>query len=120
MIMLFHFVDRADVWVIQGRGGAGFARKPPERSLVAYQLLWQEFQSAPASKTYVFRFVNHAHAAASQSPKHLVVCNCLADEVAVARRFRLGNVLYPPIERGFFEEIAQFPVRAQQGPDLLD
>src|SRR5580692_1242920 len=119
MIMLFHFVDRADVGVIQGRGGASFARKPPECSLVTYQLFWQEFQSDPASKTYVFRFVNHAHTAASESPKHLVVCNGLADEVAIARRFRPVNVLHPPSERGFFQEIAQFPVRAQQGLDLL-
>ncbi len=119
MIMLFHFVDSADVGVIQGRGGAGFALKSAERSLVTYELLWQEFQSDPASQADVFRFVHHTHAAAAQLTKHLVVSNRLADEGAVLGRFLMGDVLYPTLKRGFFQEIAQSPVRAQQGLDFL-
>src|SRR5580658_3529709 len=101
MIMLFHFVDSADVGVIQGRGGAGFALKSAKHSLVAYELLRQEFQSDPTSQADVFRFVHHTHATAAQLTKHLVVCNRLADEGAVRGRFRPDDVLYPTLERGF-------------------
>ena len=56
----FHGVDRANVGMVQSRGGAGLQKKAVKRVLIARELLGQELQRHFASQAQVFGFVDHA------------------------------------------------------------
>ena len=60
------FVDRADVRVIQRRGGAGFALKSFERRAIFRESFGQELQRHLAAQLGVFGLVDHTHAAAAE------------------------------------------------------
>jgi len=80
-------VDRADVGMLQRRGGAGFALQPLERLGVPAHLLRQELQRHAAAELQIFRLVDDAHAAAAQLREDPVVGNRLTDHGAAAFRF---------------------------------
>ncbi len=74
-----NFVDRADIRVIQGRGGAGLPLEPFERLPVLRQVFRQEFQRHQAAQLRVLGLVDDAHAAATELFENAVVGDCLAD-----------------------------------------
>ncbi len=66
LIVLADFVDRANVGMIQGRGGARFAAKALQSLRVLREIIGQELEGDEASKLGVLGFVDDAHAAAAQ------------------------------------------------------
>ncbi len=73
-------VDRADVGMIQRGRGLRLAPEAFERLRVAGQIFRKEFQGDEAAEIGVFRFVNHAHAAATEFFDHAVARNHSADD----------------------------------------
>jgi hypothetical protein len=66
------FVNDADVFVIERRGGARFALKTLERHRVGIDV-GHELESDVATEFRVFGFIDDAHAAGAESAKDLVV-----------------------------------------------
>ena len=76
-IVLADFVNRADVWMIQRRGGARFTAESLERLRVAGQIFRKKFQRDEAAQLRVFSFVDNAHATTAQFFHDAVVGNNL-------------------------------------------
>ena len=81
--VLSDVVDGADVRMIQGRGGAGLALKPFDRTRISRQLLGEEFQRNDAPQPRVFGPVDDAHAALAQLLQDAIVRDGLADHPVV-------------------------------------
>jgi len=79
------FVDGADVGVIEGGGGLGFALKAFERLRVAGDAVGKKFQRYEAVELAVFRFVHHAHAAAAEFFDDTEMRNAAADQAGRIR-----------------------------------
>ena len=60
-LVLPDVVDRADVGVVEGRGGAGFALEPFDRVRVAGRLRGQELERDAAAQAPVFGLVDDTH-----------------------------------------------------------
>ncbi len=86
-ILLADIMDRADVGMIQGRGGLRFALKARQRLRVLGNLIGQKFQRHEAVETGVFGFIDNAHSAATEFFQYLVVRDCLAGQ-----RLRIRHV----------------------------
>jgi len=71
------FIDRADVWVIQGGGRVGFALKAGKSLRIASDFRREEFKGHEAVQLGVFRFVDHAHPATAQFFEDVIVGNVL-------------------------------------------
>ncbi len=83
MAVLFaNVVDGADIGMVQGGSGLGFALKTSESVGIAGNVFGQELESNEAVKAGVFGFVNHAHAATAELLDDAVVRNGLADHGA--------------------------------------
>ena len=65
--VFLHIVDRANIGVIQLRGGARLALKSFQRDAILGKFVWQKFQRDLAPEFNVFRFVHHSHSAYAQS-----------------------------------------------------
>ena len=63
---LFDFVNGADVGVVEGGGGLGFAREARADFGIGDQMRGQKFQGHGAVQARVFGFVDDAHAAAAE------------------------------------------------------
>ena len=65
-IVLADFVNRADVGMIQSRGGPSFPPEALKCLRVSGDLLWQEFQGNVTAEVFVLGFVDHTHPAATE------------------------------------------------------
>ena len=72
-------VNGADVGMVQGGGGFGFAAETLERLAVLGDVFREEFQGDEAIEAGVFGLVDDAHAAAAQLFNNAVVRDGLAD-----------------------------------------
>ncbi len=77
----FDRIDRADVGMIQRRGGARLQQKAVERILIARQLRRQKLQRNFAPQVEIFRFIDHTHPAAAQLAGDAVMRDGLVDHV---------------------------------------
>jgi hypothetical protein len=59
-------VDGADVGVVQGRGGTGFAAEPIQNGEMAADLIGQKLERNETAEARVLGFVDHAHSPAAQ------------------------------------------------------
>src|SRR5213594_2783034 len=66
-VMLADIVNRANLRVIQSRGGARFNTKSFQRLRVACPFLGEELQRDSAAQANVFSLIDHTHAARSQA-----------------------------------------------------
>ena len=76
-ILFADVVDGADVRMVQGGCGLGFALEAGQRLRVAGHFLGQKLEGHKAVQTRVFRFVDDAHPAAAQLLDNAVVRNRL-------------------------------------------
>ena len=81
--VLADVVDGADVGVVQGRCGLGFAAETLERLAVLRKVLGQKLQGDEAAKAGVFGLVDHAHATAAEFFENPVVRDGLIEQRAV-------------------------------------
>ena len=79
VLMLANLVDRANVGMIQGRGGAGFAAKPFQRMRIIGHIFREELERDEAPEFGVFGLVHDAHAPATEFLDHPVMRDGLAD-----------------------------------------
>jgi hypothetical protein len=72
-VVLVNIVDGADVRVIEGRGGAGFAAEALDGLEMRGKFVGKEFQGDAAAEAGVLGTVNNAHAATAQTFEDAVV-----------------------------------------------
>ena len=77
--VLADLVDGADIGVVQGGGGAGFALKTVECQGIFFRLGRQELERDMAAQVDVLGLVHHAHSSAAQLREDTVVRDGLAD-----------------------------------------
>ena len=73
------FVDRANVRMVERRGGPGLALKPLERLPVPGEVFGKELQRHHAAEFGVLGFVHDTHPPASELFEDAVVGNCFAE-----------------------------------------
>jgi hypothetical protein len=78
-VLVIDFVDGADVGVIQGGGGFGFAFEAGQGLRVFGDVVGEEFQRDETAEFYVFGFIDNAHSSAAEFLDDAVVRNGLAD-----------------------------------------
>ena len=76
--MFLHFINRADIGVVQGRGSARLTLKALQGSRIARQVLGQEFQGDAAPQADILCFVHDSHAAATDPREDPIVREGLA------------------------------------------
>ena len=81
--VLSDIVNRANVRMIEGRGGAGLALEPFDRARILRQLLGEELQRDSTPQPRVFGQVDNAHAALAQLIQDAIVRDGLADHPVV-------------------------------------
>jgi hypothetical protein len=109
-------VDRADVRVIELRGGAGFPLKSLQRLGARGKLAGQELQGHRSSQAQLAGLEDMAHAAAPQEPRDLVAWH--ARRWFFSRRRRLRNRLFERAQRHVNLEV-QANLLGQTGEPLL-
>ena len=66
VVLVVNFVDSADVGMIQGRCGFGFALETAEGLGIFGYIVGQELQSHETIEFYVLGLVHHTHSAAAK------------------------------------------------------
>ena len=84
-VMILDFVDGADAGMVQQGGGAGLALEALHGFAVAGEIIGKKLDGDVAAEPHVFRFVDHAHAAAAQLTQNAVMGDRLADHGRTAR-----------------------------------
>ncbi len=72
-IVRLHFVDGADIRVVQARGSTSFRFKTLAGFRIEQQVLAQDLQRYTAPQAYIFGFVHNTHPSASQFGEHPVM-----------------------------------------------
>ena len=78
-VVVRDLVDGADVGMVQGGGGPGFAPKAFQRLRIFRHFIGQELEGNEAPEHRVLGLVHHAHAAATQLLLDTVMGDDLAD-----------------------------------------
>ena len=78
-------VDRANVWMIQSRGGARLLLKAGKGFGIGGQFAGQQFECNPAAQLQVLGLVDHSHAPATQQPDDAVVGYFPPQQLVAAR-----------------------------------
>jgi len=79
-LVLLDRIDRADVRVIEGRGGTRLALEPLQGGGVLLEILGQELERHPASEPRVLGLVHDAHPTAAELTSHTVVGDAVSDQ----------------------------------------
>ena len=82
--VLVNIVDRADVGMVEGGGGLGFALEALERLMVLGHLLRQEFERHKAVELGVLSFVDDTHSSAAELLQDAVVGDGCAGHLSSA------------------------------------
>jgi len=91
-ILLIHFMDRANVRMIQRGSRLCLALKAGEGLCVFGYIIRQEFESDEAMQFYILGFINHTHPASAQLLDDAVVRNRLPDHWAEILGLEVGQV----------------------------
>jgi hypothetical protein len=83
------FVDGADVGVVEGRGGAGFAAEAFEGERVTREIFGEKFQGDEAAEVSVFGFVDDTHASAAEFFEDAVAGDFFTEEALGVRHVAL-------------------------------
>src|SRR5215471_15730761 len=79
LIVFFHFINRADIRVIESGCSTCFTLKPLQSRGIPDQTLRQEFEGHMTLELQVFGLIDHTHATTTEFPDDTVMCDCLAD-----------------------------------------
>ena len=115
-------MNRADVRVIQGGGGSGFAPETIQGIRVAGEFVGQKLESDKALEPGVLRLVDDAHPAAAQFSDNAVMGGGHADR-EIAAFMRVFTPQATDCPRGHFyrralQETSRLLLRGQQRPDF--
>ena len=78
-VFLADFVNRTNVWVIQGRGGTGFASKTLKCLGVLGQFLRKKLQGDMSAQIRILGFVNDTHPTPTEFREDAVMRDGLAN-----------------------------------------
>jgi hypothetical protein len=78
--MLLNRMDRANVWVIEGRSGAGLALEALKRLAVLRHFGGKKFQGHAATELGILGFIHHAHATRANLFEDVVMRESLPDK----------------------------------------
>ena len=87
-VVVLDAVNRADVGMIQKRGGPGFTRETLERFGIAGKIFGNKLQGDVAAKLQVLGLVDNAHTPASKFAKYAVMGHLLANHGSTATTAR--------------------------------
>jgi hypothetical protein len=88
-LVIAQLIDRANVRVIEGGGGPGFALKAFEGSRLAGQLSGQKLDGHTSGKFQVLALIHQSHASAAEKPDQPVMGYPLTRQrIALVRRRR--------------------------------
>src|SRR6266566_8675557 len=79
-VCFFNVVNRANVRMVESRGGTGFSSEPFEGLAVIRKFLRQELQRHESAQLSVFRLVNDTHTAATKLFQNAVVGDGYPDQ----------------------------------------
>jgi hypothetical protein len=79
-VVLTDVVERANVWMIQGRRGARLTLKSIGGRLIARELGWEKLDRNRAAESNILRAVDDAHAAAAQRFENAIVSDGLSPD----------------------------------------
>src|SRR6266849_1139520 len=88
-VLVVNFVNRADVGMVQGRGGLGFALKAAECLRVFGYVVGQELECDKPAELHILSLVHHTHPSTTELLNDAVVRDGLADHWS--RILRLEN-----------------------------
>src|SRR6185436_18727395 len=83
-VLLADVVDRADVGMVERRGGPGFTLKAAQGLGITRQIAGDELERHRTVQARIFGFVHHAHPAAAELLEDAVVRERLTDQRIVA------------------------------------
>src|SRR4029450_4179476 len=86
-------MDGANVWMIERRGGSRLALEPFEGLWIPGHLRREKLQGHMSAKPGVLRFIDHAHAAATEFVKNAVVRDVLPNQRELFYFVPLGLIL---------------------------
>ena len=84
-ILLVDLMDGANIRMIQGRRGFGFALKSAQSLRIFGDIVGEEFESDEAPEFYVLGLIDHTHPAATQLLNDSVVRNDLTNHSEISR-----------------------------------
>ena len=90
-VLVVDFVDGADVRMIQGRSGLGFALETAEGLRIFGYVVGQELQGHKPAELYVFSLVHHTHSATADLFDDAVMRDGFADQRSCVRH--LAHIL---------------------------
>jgi hypothetical protein len=79
-MVVANLVDRADIGMVQGKGGLRFPLETDEGVRVSSNLIWQELQSHEAVQFYILSLVDDTHPTTAELLDDAVVRDGLADQ----------------------------------------
>ena len=83
-VLLADVVDRADVWMVERRGGPGFTLKAAQGLGITRQIVGDELERHGTVQPRIFGFVDHAHPAAAELLDDAVVRERLTNQRVAA------------------------------------
>jgi hypothetical protein len=84
-LVFANIVNGADIRMIQGGSGFGFATEALESVFVVGEIVGKKFQGDGATEARIFRFVNHTHTTATKHFENAIVGDGLARNWAGVR-----------------------------------
>src|ERR1039457_5288895 len=120
--MFFHFINRANIGVVQRGSSLCLPLKTTERLWVVGELVRQQLESYEPAQAEVLRLVNHAHAARAPLLDDAVMGDGLAGEAAGSLRCALALLKSDcprgHIDRRALQENSCFLLGGHERPDL--
>ena len=83
-VLIVNFVDRADVRMIQCRGGLGFALEAAESVRVFGHFIRQELEGNKPAELHILSLIDHAHPATAELLDDAVVAQFKANAQILA------------------------------------
>ena len=80
-VLLANVVQRADVGMIQGRGGSGLAFKTADRIGIGSDLVVQELESDKAAETEILGLIDNPHTPAAELLDNAVMGDRAAGQI---------------------------------------
>src|SRR5215470_1046677 len=87
-VLVVNFVDRADVWMIQGGGSFGFTLEPAQGLWVFGYVLRQELEGHKTTELHILGLIHNTHPATAELLDDAIVRDGLTDQLGGCAHWR--------------------------------